>query len=104
MREDEKARQDEAKKQKDDETKRQKEAHIDRYSKEERDWLINLFVMIRDQKDSKDPMSSDVSDIFARYRGEQEKLKHGISWPKGDDDASRLLGRYFRPESIFRRL
>jgi len=55
--------------------------------------------MIRDRQ-----LTADPDEVFARYRAEPEKVKHGIMWPQGDDDAQRVLQRYFRKESAFRRL
>ena len=39
----------------------------------------------------RDRLTADPDEIFARYRAEPEKVKHGIMWPQGDDDAQKVL-------------
>lgn len=78
-----------------------KDAHLEKYCKEEREWLTNLFIMMRDKKDA---LTNKPNEVVRCHRDQSEKIRFGIVWPKGDDDASRLVARYFRPESVFRRV
>jgi hypothetical protein len=81
------------------EVKSAKAAHLDNALKQESQWLCNLFVLVRETR-----LTADPDELFARYRAEPEKVKHGIMWPQGDDDAQRVLQRFFRKESALRRL
>lgn len=49
-------------------------------------------------------MSNNPNEVARRMRDQSEKSRFGIIWPRGDDDATRVIARFFRPECVFRRI
>jgi len=62
--------------------------------------MCNLMLMLRDMK----VLSNDANEVARIFRDQKEKQRFGIIWEKGDDDAVKVIGRFFRLERVFKRL
>ena len=67
---------------------------------EERVFMKNLFMMLRDM----DALTNRPGDVIRLFKDQKEKARFGVLWAKGDDDASRMILRFFRKEHLFHRL
>jgi hypothetical protein len=49
-------------------------------------------------------LSNTPVSVRRAYRDQKEKARYGIIWAKGDDDAERLIEKFFLPERIIKRI
>ena len=80
--------------------KKEKEATLDKSVKEEAEFMKNLFLMLREMN----AITNSPGGCSRIYRDQKEKARFGIIWPKGEDDAEKMIFRFFRPERIIRRV
>lgn len=67
---------------------------------QEMKFMTNLFLMLNE----KNLLDSTASGMSRIYRDCKEKGQHGIVWARGDDDADRVIFRFFKPECILARI
>ena len=83
------------------EEKKIEEVQIDKKGiNQEMQFMTNLFLMLNE----KNLLNSTASGMTRIYRDCKEKGQHGIVWAKGDDDADRVILRFFKPECILARI
>jgi len=78
----------------------EKKTQMEKGVKTEKEFMKNLFLMMRE----KGVLNNEAKHVSRIYRDCREKAKNGIIWAKGDDDAERVIFRFFRPERVVRRL
>ena len=49
-------------------------------------------------------LTNDPRSLFAQFQECKEKMRHGLIWPKGDEDVRRLVSEFFAPEKFLKRL
>ena len=62
--------------------------------------MTNLFIMLRDMN----ALTNDVGGVIRIFKDQKDKVRFGVLWAKGDEDAARMIERFFRPERVLRRL
>ena len=70
----------------------------------EQELIKNLFIYIRGKISSDEVIPNDATVAQRMYKDAKEKAQNGLIWPKGDNDAEVVIGRFFRAECLLRRL
>jgi hypothetical protein len=62
--------------------------------------MLNLMFMLRELN----VLTNSARAVTRYYRDQKERARFGIVWPEGDDDAEKVIYRFFRQEAVFRRI